>query len=141
MSFDPYLFFSGNCAEAFAFYGDVFGTAPQIMTAGDLPPGEEPMPGSDTSSVMHASIEIGGSYLMGSDDPTGDDGPKRGFSVSYTAADTADATRVFEALVAGGSATMPLEETFWSPLFGMLTDRFGVAWMIGVNAAEDATPN
>lgn len=135
MSFNPYLFFSGNCAEAFAFYGEVFGIAPTVMTNADVPPGSDPMPG-DASTVMHASIPLNGSYLMGSDDPSGDDGAKTGFAVSYSASDPADAHKVFDALAQGATVTMPVGETFWSPAFGMLTDRFGVAWMIDTTPAE-----
>lgn len=137
MSFNPYLFFSGDCAEAFAFYGDVFGVEPRVMKTGDMPPGEDAMPGADADTVMHASIELNGAFLMGSDDPSGDGGPKAGFAVSYTAADASDANRVFAALGEGGTVTMPIEETFWSPAFGVVMDRFGVAWMVDTMPATD----
>lgn len=129
MTFSPYLFFTGNCAEAFAFYGEVFGAEPQVMTNADTPPGEG-MSEVDPASVMHASIELRGQFLMGSDDPTGDGGPKRGFSVTYSATDSDDARQIFDKLAEGGEIGMPLGETFWSPAFGMLTDRFGVSWMV-----------
>lgn len=135
MSFNPYLFFSGDCAEAFAFYSRVFGADAQVMTNADVPPGTDPMP-DDPSSVLHASIELGGSYLMGSDDPSGDGGPKAGFAVSYSAPDADAVQRIFDALAEGGAVTMPVGPTFFSPAFGMLTDRFGVAWMIDTFAAE-----
>ena len=136
MSFNPYLFFSGNCAEAFEFYAAVFGVDAQVMRASDVPPGEQPMEGADPNSVMHASIELNGSHLMGSDDPSGDGGPKSGFAVSYTAKDPDDANKVYGALAAGGTATMPVTATFWSPAFGMLTDRFGVSWMVDTYPQE-----
>lgn len=129
MSFNPYLFFSGDCAEAFAFYSEVFGVEAQVMTNADVPP-EDAMPDVDPSTVMHASIGLGGSYLMGSDDPSGDGGPKAGFSVSYTAPDVEAVQRTFDALAVGGEVMMPVGPTFFSPAFGMLTDRFGVAWMV-----------
>lgn len=138
MSINPYLFFSGNCAEAFAFYSTVFGVDAQVMTNADLPPGTEGMPGPPTN-VMHASIEIGGSFLMGSDDPSGDGGPRVGFAVAYTAPDVASVHRVVDALAEGGEVTMPVTETFWSPAFGMLTDRFGIAWMVDT-VPVDAPP-
>lgn len=134
MSFHPYLFFSGNCAEAFDFYGSVFGSEPQVMKNSDLPPGQEPM-GDDPNSVMHASVSLRDGHLMGSDDPTGDGGPKVGFSVAYTATDPDDAKAVFSALSDGGAVIMAPEPTFWSPMFGMLTDKFGVSWMIDTQAA------
>lgn len=129
MSFNPYLFFSGDCAEAFQYYSEVFGTEARVLTMADVPESEA-MPGSEPHHVMHAAIDIGGSLLMGSDDPTGDGGPKTGFSVSYSAPDVASVHRVVEALADGGEVTMPVSETFWTPAFGAVTDRFGVPWMI-----------
>jgi PhnB protein len=130
MSFNPYLFFSGDCAEAFAFYSDVFGVQARVMTNADIPAGSESMPDADPNLVMHASIELDGSFLMGSDDPTGTGGPKVGFSVSHTAPDVSTAKRILDALAEGGEVVMPMSETFWAQAFGMVTDRFGVAWMV-----------
>jgi len=131
MAFHPYVFFSGNnCKEAFQRYHEIFGGELQIMTNADLPPGVEPMPGAGADAVMHASITIGDAHLMGSDDPTGDGGPKLGAAVSYSASDEAEAKRIFDALSEGGEVTMPFAETFWSKGFGMCTDRFGVPWMV-----------
>ncbi len=138
MSFNVYLFFSGDCADAFAFYSDVFGVEARVMTNSDLPPDAEPMPGASPTDVMHASIDLGDSHLMGSDDPTGDGGARSGFSVSYTAPDVDTAAQIFEKLGAGGTVTMPLTPTFWAPAFGMLTDRFGIPWMIDTSHGEDA---
>lgn len=70
MSFSPYLFFSGNCAEAFAFYSKVFGVDAMIVTNADMP-SEEAMPDAGPATVMHAAIDLNGSVLMGSDDPSG----------------------------------------------------------------------
>jgi PhnB protein len=137
MSFSPYLFFTGNCAEAFAFYADVFGVEARVVTAADVPPGAE-MPGVDPSTVMHAAIELDGSFLMGSDDPSGDGGPKAGFSVAYTAPDADACRRLVDALSAGGEVTLPVTETFFSPAFGMLKDRFGVAWMIDTATTDSS---
>lgn len=132
MSFNPYLFFSGDCAEAFRRYHEIFGGELQITTNADLPPGQEPMTGAEPHHVMHASIALGGGFLMGSDDPTGDGGPKVGASVHYSAPDVDAANRVFDALADGGKVTMPLTATFWSAGFGMCNDRFGVPWMVDV---------
>lgn len=130
MSFNPYLFFSGDCAEAFQRYKEIFGGELQVMTNADLPEGAESMPGAKPEHVMHASLNVGDAILMGSDDPTGDGGPKVGSAVAHTAADEAEAKRVFEALSDGGQVTMPFSQTFWSRGFGMCTDRFGVPWMV-----------
>lgn len=130
MSFHPYLFFSGNCAEAFQRYHEVFGGELQVMTHAELPEDAEPMPGAEPHHVMHASITLGDGLLMGSDDPTGDDGPKVGLCVTYTAPDEQTAKRIFEALAEGGEVSMPFEPVFWSRGFGACNDRFGVPWMV-----------
>lgn len=138
MSFAPYVFYSGNCAEAFSFYHSVFGGKLDVLTHADLPAGAEPMPGATPDSVMHAALKIGDTLLMGSDDPTGDGGAKVGVAVSYTCADTDETRRVFDALAADGETVMPLSEEFWSPAFGVVNDRFGLQWM--VDTASDYVP-
>jgi len=137
MSFSPYLFFSGDCADAFAFYSEVFGVEAMIMTMADVPADVEPMPGAEPHHVMHASIELGSGFLMGSDDPTGDGGPKRGLAVAYTAPDAETVGRIFDALAVGGEVQMPVAATFWSPAFGALVDRFGVSWMVDTASTGD----
>lgn len=93
------------------------------------PPGMVPPDYGD--KVMHAALRVGDSVLMLCDDCTGHKG-FAGFSLSLAPATVAEAERLFAALGAGGTVKMPLARTFWSPAFGMLTDRFGVAWMISV---------
>lgn len=129
MSFDPYLFFSGDCAVAFERYHEIFGGELQVMKNSEAPEGQG-MPGAGPDTVMHASLRVGGGLLMGSDDPSGTGGPKVGSAVAYTAPDAGQAKHVFDALAEGGEVTMPLAETFWSTAFGMCTDRFGVPWMV-----------
>ena len=136
MAFHPYLFFSdGRCREAFTRYQEVFGGQLDVMTNGDAPEGDR-LPGADDAMVMHAALVDGDAILMGSDDPTGDGGPRLGSAVSYSAADEAGGKRVFDALAEGGEVTLPYGETFWSKGFGMCTDRFGVPWMVGANPTE-----
>lgn len=135
MSLNPYLFFSGTCAEAFEFYSRVFGAEARILRMGEMPPGAAP-DGVDPNAVMHAAIEIGDSVLLGSDDPTGTGELVKGFAVSYSAADVAEVHRVVDALSEGGQVTMPVAETFWTPAFGMLTDRFGISWMVDAPHGE-----
>lgn len=130
MSVSPYLFFSGDCAAAFQRYQEIFGGEAQVMTHADLPEGADPMPGAEPHHVMHAALTIGDGLLMGSDDPTGTDGPKTGVGVTYTAPDVETGRRVFEALAEGGEVQMPFEPTFWSKGFGSCNDRFGVPWMV-----------
>ena len=130
MSFNPYLFFSGDCAEAFQRYQEIFGGELSVMTMADVPEGVEQMPGTNPEDVMHASLKVGDAVLMGSDDPSGTGGPKVGAAVAYTGRDEGDAKRVFDALAEGGEAPMPFGPTFFSKGFGMCTDRFGVPWMV-----------
>ena len=129
MSFNPYLFFDGDCAEAFAHYQSVFGGELRIMKNAEVPE-DARMPGADPNFVMHASLTIGDAFLMGSDDPTGDGGPKVGSAVAYTSDDAAESEAVFGKLAVGGEITAPFGATFWSKGFGMCTDRFGVPWMV-----------
>ena len=130
MSFAPYLFFVGSCREAMTAYHEIFGGDLQILTAADMP---DSPPDAPADAVMHAALTLGDNMLMASDDPSAtEDGPKVGFSVSYSATDEADANRVFDQLAKGGEVSLPVSATSWSPAFGMCTDRFGVSWMVGV---------
>ena len=138
MAFHPYLMFGGNCREAFTRYQEIFGGELALMTMADMPP-EFEVPTDQADLVMHAALTFGDNVLMGSDDPTGNFGPVQGMSVNYSVRDVAEAQRVFEALADGGEVTMPVAETFWSPLFGMCVDRFGTPWM--VNAEAPAEPS
>ena len=130
MSFNPYVFYGGDCATAFARYHEILGGDLHIMTMADLPEGEEGMPGSEPHHVMHAALTIGDALLMGSDDPTSEGGRKVGVAVAYTAPEPTEAERVFVALAEGGEVEMPFAATFWSRGFGACTDRWGVPWMV-----------
>lgn len=130
MSFNAYLFYSGDCAEAFRRYQEIFGGELQIMTHADLPEGAEPMPGAEPHHVMHASLTTSDGMFMGSDDPTGDGGPKVGLAITYTAPDEQTAKQVFEGLAEGGEVAMAFAPTFWSRGFGACNDRFGIPWMV-----------
>jgi len=135
-TFHPYLFFSGDCRQAFARYHEVFGGDLTVLTNDDIPEGDR-MPGAAADAVMHAALALpGGGLLMGSDDPTGDGGPKTGVAVNVSVADEGEAKRVFAALADGGEVQMALEPTFFSPAFGGLVDRFGVSWLVGAEPAS-----
>ena len=138
MTLNTYLFFDGNCAEAFDFYKGVFGgDFPMRMTYADAPAGMECAPG-DKDKLMHVSLPVGGSVLMGSDFVAGRGEPPRpsnSFAISYNASSREDADAKFAALRRdGGGAAMPMQDTFWGAYFGMLKDRFGVHWMINHDA-------
>lgn len=137
--FHAYLFFSGDCREAMTRYQEIMGGQLDIMTMGDMPPGNE-MPGAEPHHVMHAALTIGDALLMASDDPTGDGGPKTGMCVHFTGEDVDDAQRVFDTLAEGGEVQMPFAPVFWAPGFGALVDRFGVPWMVSAPGVEGAMP-
>jgi PhnB protein len=130
----PYLFFSGRCEEAVEFYRNALGAEVEMMMRYKDSP-EQPPEGmlaeGYQDKVMHCSFRIGTSVLMGSDG-CGEAENFSGFSLSVTVADEAAAQRAFTALSEGGKVTMPLGKTFWSPCFGMVTDRFGLGWMVTV---------
>ena len=139
MAFHPYLFFGGNCREAFTRYQEVFGGELVLITSADMPP-EEQMPGAAPDAIMHAALMIDGALVMGSDDPTTDSfGPVQGMQVSFSTPDVAEAKRVFDAIAEGGEVTAPIAPTSWSPMFGMCVDRFGTPWMIGADDPNQTT--
>lgn len=130
MAFYPYLFFGGNCRDAFTRYQEVFGGELFLISMADMPGGEQ-MPGVSGDLIAHAALTIGDQLLMASDDPMSNPfGPVQGMQVNYGARDAADARRVFDALADGGTVGQDLIETSWSPAFGMCTDRFGTPWMV-----------
>jgi PhnB protein len=138
MAFHPYLFFGGNCREALTRYQEIFGGELVLLPMKDMPSGE-PVPAAQAELIMHAALMVDGNLLMASDDPTDSFGPVQGMQVNYAVADVDEAKRVFEALADGGEVTLPIAETFWSPMFGMCVDRFGTPWM--VNAEAPAEPS
>jgi PhnB protein len=130
MAFRPYLFFGGNCREAFTRYEEIFGGELTLLTMKDAP-GEEPPSPEAADMIIHAALTVGDDVLMASDDPMTDNfGPVQGMMVTYNSSDVDDAKRVFEALADGGNVTQALIPTFFSAAFGMCTDRFGTPWMI-----------
>jgi PhnB protein len=130
MNLNPYLSFKGNCAEAFNFYAEVFGSKiGMIMTYGEAPPGE-PVPPDMKDKIMHGRMTIGESVLMGSDAPVQFASTPAGFSVSINVETVEEAERIYAALSEGGSIKMPIGETFWALRFAMFIDKFGIPWMI-----------
>ena len=132
-----YLFFDGRCEEAIEFYCRALGAEVEMMMRfKDSPeppkPGMHP-PGSD-NKVMHASLRIGETSVMASDGRCTGKPNFQGFSLSLTVSTEAEADRLFAALSDGGQVQVPLAKTFFSPRFGMVTDRFGVLWMILVHS-------
>lgn len=138
MKLTSYLLFNGNCEEAFKFYEKTFGGKIEFkMTYGESPMAAQTAPEA-RNNIMHISMRVGDRVLMGADAPPQYQSKPQGFCVSISVKDAAEAERVFNALAEGGNVTMPLAETFWSPRFGMLTDRFDIPWMVNTNTAQTA---
>lgn len=136
MIVQAYLFFDGRCEEALAFYGKAVNAQVQTLVRfkdnpeqpGDAAAGPRP---ADGEKIMHSSFKIGESLVNASDGECGGKPDFRGFSLVLNTKDDAEATHHFDALLeGGGTATMPLTKTFFASRFGMLSDRFGVRWMV-----------
>ncbi len=138
MQIQPYLFFNGRAEEAIAFYRQALGAEVVMMMRNRESPEPPPpgmLPAGSEDKVMHATLKIGQTMVMASDGHCSGSTDFKGFSLSIAAADEASAKTLFDALADGGQVQLPLGKTFWSPCFGMLTDRFGVGWMVGVEPA------
>jgi PhnB protein len=133
MPVQPYLFFDGRCEEALAFYRNALGAEVLgLMRHRDSPDTPPPgtLPAGCEDKVMHASFRVAGTTLMASDGMCGGRPEFRGFSLSIRVDDEEEAERLFSGLADGGTVRMPLGPTFYATCFGMVTDRFGVSWMI-----------
>ena len=133
MLVQAYLNFDGRCEEALNFYKKALGAeVTMLMRMNESP--EPPKPGvvapGSADKVLHAAFRIGETMLLASDCYCSGKPVFQGFSLTITARDEAEANRLFAALSDGGQVTAPLSKTFFSPRFGMVTDRFGVAWMV-----------
>ena len=134
----PYLFFEGRCQEALEFYRKALGAeVTALMRYKDSPDQTMVQPGSE-DKVMHSSFRIGETTVMASDGRSSGHPSFQGFALSLTVTTEAEAERLFAAIVDGGQVIMPLTTTFFSPRFGMTTDRFGVSWMVYVAPREPA---
>ena len=150
MQFTPYLNFDGNAAEAMAFYAELFdGQIVFQSTFGDMPPeaGMPPLPEAARQRLMHAQLQVGAQTIMASDafpEIPGQDieacgggyQKPQGLYVSIGVESVAEGQRIFDALAQGGQVSMPFQATFWSPGFGMVTDRYSIPWMINVASAS-----
>lgn len=140
MSLNTYLFFDGDCREAFELYRSVFGGEFQeLQTYGDAPP-DAAVPESEKDRIMHVSLAVGSSVLMGSDIGSTQGGPPvqgTNFAISIVGESKEHCDELFAKLSAGGTVEMPLQETFWGAYFGSWTDRFGVGWMINYQLPQE----
>ena len=137
MKVQAYIAFGGRCEEAMAFYKMCMGAqVTGLMRWKESPDAAMKTPPGYEEKIMNASFRIGETELM-ADDGTGETQVEfKGMTLAIEVADDAEAQRVFAALGQGGNVKMPLMKTFWSTSFGMLTDKFGVPWMVNVAAAK-----
>ncbi len=136
MRLNPYLMFKGECEAAFKFYARCLGgTIEMMMTHGESPMANQ-VPPEWRNKIMHSRMVVGENVLMGSDAPPDRYNAPKGFSVSLSVDDPAQAERIFHALEEKGTVQMPLQETFWALRFGTVVDRFGIPWMINCERAS-----
>ena len=135
-SLNPYLTFNGDCAEAMNYYKNILGGELKTQRFGDVP---DQSTVETADLIMHSELMVDNIHIMASDTMPGqkvDYGNNITLNISLT--DEAEQTRIYEALVAGGRVTMPLQNTFWGARFGMLVDKFGNSWMLNCNQPNAA---
>lgn len=135
MSIEPYLFFNGRAEEAIDLYERALGARIEMLMRyreSPEPIPDDRLPSGFADKVMHASLLIGKGRVMMSDGCEASPMSPGGFALSLALPDEAEARRAFEALAADGRIDLPIGRTFWSPCFGMVTDRLGVRWMVTV---------
>lgn len=129
---NSYLNFNGDTEQAFNFYRSVFGGEFVTLQRFKDTPGGDQLPPAEQQKIMHVALPVGGNILMGTD--VGASMPHAifgtNFSISVSPENEDEAHRLFNGLSEGGKVTMPLEKMFWGALFGMLTDKFGIQWMV-----------
>ena len=136
ISLNPYIFFKGNAKEAMEFYKNVFGGDLTLQTLGEAPKeAQAEAIDRDPNKIMHAKLEGGLITLMGSDSAKASDKAAK-IELSLNGSDETKLRAVFDKLSEGGKATMPLAKQFWGDTFGMVTDKFGVDWMVNIEPAK-----
>ena len=132
MQVQSYLFFNGRCEEAIEFYKNTLGAKVEMLMRFKEAPGDHKCSPGTEEKVMHSCLRIGETAVMASDGMAQGKPEFKGFSLTINAKDKAEADRLFGALSDGGQVHQPLIETFFSPRFGMVADKFGVGWMVMV---------
>jgi PhnB protein len=130
MQVQPYLFFDGRCDEALEFYRQAIGAKVDMLMRFKDAPDQSMVTPASKDKVMHAQVQIGDVKVLASDGRCQGTPNFQGFALAISASSEPDADKVFNALADGGKVTMPMAKTFFSPRFGMLTDKFGVGWMV-----------
>lgn len=131
---NAYITFNGNCREAIDFYKTALGA--EVLFSQTM--GESPMSDIGPADyIMHSTLKIGESTVMMSDNPD-PNGPKDGgfMGLALQTSDLEEAKRLFDSLAKEGSGVMPLSKTYWAEAFGMVTDKFGIKWMVNCEGAQ-----
>ena len=136
MQVNAYLLFHGNCREAFNFYERTLGAKVESLLTPEGTPAEAHVPPEGRKSVLHGRINIHGQTVMASDCPPDRYAPLQGFSINLSFQGPEEAERIFGALAEKGTVQMPIQETFFARRFGMLTDKFGIPWMVHCEKAR-----
>ena len=137
MKVQAYITFGGRCEEALAFYKKSVGAeVTSLMRWKESPDAAMKAPPGFEEKIMNAAFRVGETELMADDGMGAKEAEFKGMTLSIEVADDAEAKRVFMALGEGGKVQMPLMKTFWTSSFGMLTDKFGVPWMVNVKASN-----
>jgi PhnB protein len=140
MRIDPYITFNGNCEEAFEYYSNVFSSELSLSRFKDMP-SDSGMNYEDHEKehILHVSMPIGDSLLMGSDSPRRAGKAELGNAlfISVNADTEEESRRIFNELSKGGNVIMPMEKSFWNAYFGMCVDKFGVSWMVSYDYSHD----
>ena len=135
MQVNPHLTFNGQCEAAFKFYERCLGGKIANMTPYAGTPAAEHVPAEWRNKILHATLTVGDTVLMGADAPPGRYEAPKGFSVVLQMKEPVEAERIFHALAENGTVSMPIQKTFWSARFGMLVDQFGIPWTINCEQA------
>lgn len=138
MVVQPYLHFYGRCEEALAFYEQALGAEVTFKMRHKEAPGDHAVEGEAGERIMHASFKVGQTTLMATDGAP-DEAAKptySGFSISISLDSVEKGAKIFDALAQGGQVRFPWQSTFWAKGFGMVTDKFGVPWMVNVENKE-----
>lgn len=139
MKLNAHLNFNGQCAAAYKFYEQHLGAKTLFSLTYGASPMAAQFPAEYADKIMHATLEIGETMVLGADSPPGHYQTPNGFCLSLSMEDPAEAERVFNALAENGKVNMPLQQTFWAQRFGMLIDQFKIPWMVNCGDPSPAS--
>jgi len=134
MKLTPHIHFPGTCEEAFRTYAQLLGGRITLMQTYGASPGAEQCTPEWRKKIIHGTVTLDGRQLLGADVRPEEYEKPAGCNLLLAVADLENARRVFDSLADGGVVKMPLQQTFWSPAFGVVVDRFGVPWEITIES-------